>query len=477
MARNTWAHFRLAVEKLEERLFLHGDSSPDEMPIAGFVGEILLDEGNIPPVIAFIGAKSVEAGRELRFFVEATDADVPPQVLSFSVVGAPAGMFIDPLAGLLTWTPPANSLGGVLSVTVRVTDSAGDSDEQSFDVIVIPQPLTQVFPVINGDLIINGTAGDDQVAIQGTGVAGQYRIYFDAWQRDGNGVTGDIRVALGDGADQLSMNLVYAAGNISIDVGSGDDLVALGQGLVVSTALNMTVQLGDGDDGLIGSQLFVGQSQTFRGDTGNDKIVLVGRAGPPFWIGTSSGRETDVVSGDGDDRIEMSYSFILGGWSIDAGEGNDAVTLRTSSALLAGYMLGGSGNDHLVTDTCFMPAAISVNGQSGSDWIEFRNSIGLIQTGILGADGHDLIEVTNVSVHTLRIESGTGTDTVVLRASLLAQLFADLGDQDDALTVESNIIHGPAELHGGLGMGDWLNDRGNLFRGAIRKRTFEMFAR
>ncbi len=409
--------------------------------VADFVGEIL-DEGNIPPAIAFIEPQSVEAGRELRFIVEATDADVPPQVLTFSLVTAPAGMVIDPLGGLLTWTPPANSSGGVLSVTVRVTDSAGGTDEQSFDVLVIPQPLTQGIQVINGDLIINGTAGDDQLAIQGTGVAGQYRIFATLGNETVSGVTGGIRVALGDGADQLSMNLVYAAGDINIDMGSGDDLVALGQGLAVSTARDLSVQLGEGDDSLIGSQIYVGGSQMIRGNFGTDHIALIGRVGPPFWLGTSSGGPTQFAGGDGDDTIEMSYSFIVGGWTIDAGTGNDSVSIRTSAAIDHTNVLGSDDNDHLAIDACYFVGNLSVDGGAGSDWIEYRNSIGLLQTRILGAEGHDLIEVANVVVNTLRIEGGAGYDTAVVRASLLAQLFADLGDHDDALTVESNIVHG-----------------------------------
>jgi hypothetical protein len=471
MARNTWKRFCL-VESLESRRLMHGGTEE-----VGALVAAAEDEGNTPPVISHIETKSVEAGLELRFFVEATDADVPAQLLTFSLVGAPAGMVIDSLSGLVTWTPPANSQGDLISVTVRVTDSAGGSDEQAFDVIVIPQPQTQGFQVVNGDLIISGAAGDDRVGIEGTGVAGQFRIFGTLGNEMVSGVTGDIGVKLGDGADQLTMNLVYAAGDINIDMGAGDDFVALGRVTPVSTAQHLSVELGEGNDGLIGSQLFIGQSQTFRGNAGNDNIALTGRVGPPFWLGTSSGQETGIIGGDGDDTIEVSYSFMVGGWTIHGGEGNDALRLRASSALIAGGILGGSGDDHLIADTCFLPGALSLTGNAGSDWIEYRNSIGLIQTGILGSDGHDLIEVGNVTVNTLRIDGAVGNDTVAVRASLLAQLFADLGDHDDALTVESNLVHGSAELHGGLGMSDWLTDHGNLFHGAIRKRTFEMFAR
>ncbi len=397
--------------------------------------------------------------------------------LRFRSSACAAGMVIDPLAGLLTWTPPANSPGDVLSITVRVMDSAGGSDEQSFDVVVIPQPLTQGIQVINGDLIINGTAGDDQVAIQGTGIPGQFQIFSTLGRATVNGVTGDIRVELGDGADQLGMGLIYVAGGIEIDSGSGDDLVALGQHLVVSTARDINVDLGEGDDGLIGSLLYIAGSQHFEGGAGNDHIALTGFADLVFVIGTSSAGAAKVIGGIGDDVIDISYSFIIGSWTIDAGAGNDSVRLRTSAAIAETGIAGGDENDHLAIDACYFVGGLSMNGGTGSDRIELRNSIGLSHANMLGSDGHDLVDVTNVMVNSLRVEGAAGNDTVVMRASLLAQLFADLGDHDDALMLENNIVHGTAELHGGLGMGDWLTDRGNLLRGAIRKRTFEMFAR
>jgi hypothetical protein len=436
-----------------------------------------LDEGNTPPVISPIDAKTVEAGLELQFFVEATDADVPAQLLTFSLAGAPAGMVIDSLSGLVTWTPPANSPGDVLSILVRVTDSAGGSAEEAFHVIVVPQPMTQGVQLINGNLIIDGTPGDDVVNLVGTAEAGAFRINGTLWAGLVTGVTGDIRIDLGEGNDRLEMNQVYTAGDIKLNLGGGQDLVGLGNPVPVSTARDFTLDLGAGDDQLSGAEIFVRGDQSFAGGPGNDVIALLGNAAPGlFRLGASSGGETLVNGGDGDDRIEVSYSFIAGGWTIDAGAGNDFVSVRTSAAAAATGVFGAGGNDHLATDACYFASHLSMDGGAGSDWIDYRNSIGLIQTGILGADGHDLIDVANVGVNSLRIDGGAGNDTVSVRASLLAQLFADLGEHDDALTVESNLVYGSAELHGGLGMSDWLTDRGNLFRGAIRKRTFEMFA-
>src|SRR5262249_34655664 len=67
---------------------------------------ILATGSNTPPVLAFIGNKSVNEGASLTFTNTATDADVPAQTLTFSLdAGAPAGAGINPNTGVFSWTP------------------------------------------------------------------------------------------------------------------------------------------------------------------------------------------------------------------------------------------------------------------------------------------------------------------------------------------------------------------------------------
>jgi hypothetical protein len=56
----------------------------------------------------------------------------------------------------------------------------------------------------------------------------------------------------------------------------------------------------------------------------------------------------------------------------------------------------------------------------------------------------------------------------------LENLFADVGDGDDSLTIGTNRIFGRADFEGGPGLSDRLSDQGNLMFGA-RKRRFEIF--
>ena len=79
---------------------------------------------NSAPVVTPINRKVVHLGQTLSFLVGATDAEAPPQVLTFSLdPGCPQGTSMDATTGRFTWTPlPIHTLGSY-PITVRVTDN------------------------------------------------------------------------------------------------------------------------------------------------------------------------------------------------------------------------------------------------------------------------------------------------------------------------------------------------------------------
>jgi hypothetical protein len=106
---------------------------------------ITVNEVNMPPVLAAIGAQSVEEGSLLTFTASATDPDLATENLSFSLdSGAPAGATINPTTGEFRWTPTETQGPAVYSVTVRVTDdgtpSLGDFETISITVTHLPPP-------------------------------------------------------------------------------------------------------------------------------------------------------------------------------------------------------------------------------------------------------------------------------------------------------------------------------------------------
>ncbi len=103
---------------------------------------------NDAPVLAPIGAKSIDEGTLLSFTATATDVDLPPNTLTFSFdAGAPAGASIDPATGLFTWTPTEAQGPGVYPVTVRVTDN-GAPPLDAYETIQITVAEVNQAPVL-----------------------------------------------------------------------------------------------------------------------------------------------------------------------------------------------------------------------------------------------------------------------------------------------------------------------------------------
>jgi hypothetical protein len=90
-------------------------------------------------VLAAIPAQTATELSPFTFTATATDADIPAQTLTFSLVGAPAGAAINPATGVFTWTPAEGQAPGVYTFQVRVTDDGAPnlSDAQSVTVTVI----------------------------------------------------------------------------------------------------------------------------------------------------------------------------------------------------------------------------------------------------------------------------------------------------------------------------------------------------
>ena len=89
------------------------------------------------PVIVAISPKTATVDHLFTFDVNATDADIPyGDVLVFSLTTAPSGMTIDSATGVIQWIPDMHS-APVLLVTVKVTDSTGLIDTETFAITVL----------------------------------------------------------------------------------------------------------------------------------------------------------------------------------------------------------------------------------------------------------------------------------------------------------------------------------------------------
>jgi hypothetical protein len=122
---------------------------------------------NQPPVLAAIPNQTVMAGVTLVVTNSATDADVPPQVLTYSLSSAPAGAAIDASSGVLSWRPTMAQSLSTQTVAVAVADNGTPSltATQDFMVTVIRPalPTLTAAPMTNDErgFWINGSIGPD----------------------------------------------------------------------------------------------------------------------------------------------------------------------------------------------------------------------------------------------------------------------------------------------------------------------------
>ncbi len=92
---------------------------------------------NSAPTIDSTPAFSATEGTAYSYDVNASDAD--GDTLTYSLTTAPAGMTIDSVSGVISWTPTAAQVG-TQSVTVQVDDGNGGSATQSFSIGVAALP-------------------------------------------------------------------------------------------------------------------------------------------------------------------------------------------------------------------------------------------------------------------------------------------------------------------------------------------------
>ncbi|MBX3301370.1 MAG: putative Ig domain-containing protein [Nitrospira sp.] len=100
--------------------------------------ELVVATPNQAPVLAPIGNQTIDENDTLTFTASATDADVPTQALTFSLVNAPNGAAIDSATGEFTWTPTEAQGPGSYTFDVVVIDDGtlAMSDRETLTITV-----------------------------------------------------------------------------------------------------------------------------------------------------------------------------------------------------------------------------------------------------------------------------------------------------------------------------------------------------
>ena len=126
------------------------DGTPSLSTTQSFTVVVL--ESNLPPSLAAIPDKVIFEMTTLSFTNSASDPDLPPQTLTFSLdLGAPTNAAIDAINGIFSWTPTEAQGPSTNLITVRVTDDGTPSlsTTQSFTVVFVPMTISGVTVITN----------------------------------------------------------------------------------------------------------------------------------------------------------------------------------------------------------------------------------------------------------------------------------------------------------------------------------------
>jgi hypothetical protein len=119
--------------------------------------QVEVAELNESPVLDAIEDRTVGEGQLIDFVVQANDPDLPDPGLVFSLEDPPEGAQIDPSTGRLTWRPNETQGGSDFTITVKVMDAAGVSDEQSFNVTVREVDTPPQFSALERQVVLQGS--------------------------------------------------------------------------------------------------------------------------------------------------------------------------------------------------------------------------------------------------------------------------------------------------------------------------------
>jgi hypothetical protein len=312
-------------------------STVDDLPITAAVTEV-----NTAPTLGGVpGSRTTVPGSPIAFTATASDSDLVnglPNALTFSLVGGPANAWIDPDTGAFTWSPDESNRPGLYTFKVRVADDGVPSlhDTKTITVNLVTAA------VVNGDLLVGGTGGNDTIAINPS--------------KDGKSLVVTVNKATA-----ATVPMANVTGRIVVHGLGGNDKIAVSPKVTIGADLygdagNDSLTGGAGDDVLIGGN-------------GNDK--LAGGVGRNILIGGVGADK--LTGGTGDDLLvggSTAFELDPTGLANIRAEWSSGSTYTDRIAHLTGTAGGLNGGTFLVPGVTVADDGVKdvLTGGKGSDW-------------------------------------------------------------------------------------------------------------
>jgi hypothetical protein len=307
------------------------------------------------------------------------------------------------------------------------------------------QPLS----VTGAELAINNVGKDVVITSAGKVTGEEIAIHVGAITSTAIGGKLDISTGKSNDHVEVFANADLSIGkDLAINTGSGQDVVfVVADSGSIEVVGNLTVNLGDGDDGFVGgdkvaidglggvtgaihaeseSSFTVGGDLKLDGGKGADKIGLAG---------ATIHRDLDVKGGDGNDVLGGASLQVGRDLKVDGGKGDDQIGSTDVIVVRDLKLNAGDGNDDLVSSG-FIGRNIDINLGNGNDDFAVEN-----------------FDFSEGGLHSVKIDFGAGNDNYAGPELVSIPGFLSVsvknspeGDTVDFLEIENSIIAALAEV-------------------------------
>jgi hypothetical protein len=315
----------------------------------------------------------------------------------------------------------ANFTGGVLTLS-------GDTASNGVEIFSTSANVVEVLGLNQGTpTTVGGTSPPTTV---GGAPSQLFQHVVSIVLNFNNGQTG-----VNQGDDAIVLTKLQLTGSVNIGLGTGNDIVALGNfdnsGGLVDSAV-------DGTQGTVTFEK--GLTIDLQGGTNTlvaKDVTLNGSSGPNL-----------TITGAGNDSFSFDHVAVNHAIAITE---TGTTTLNMTQGLCNSMKLSlGIGNDDVSIDHTTVGHALVIKADDGDDSI----SLGNVGTSSLHVDlgaGQNNLAVTNTSVtHDTMIKGGDGNDSVTLDTVTTRPLTVLLGGGDDQLSM-TGVVSKTTEIHGGTG--------------------------
>jgi hypothetical protein len=377
---------------------------------------VTVNETNATPVLGAIGDRSVDEGGTLSFTATASDADLPPNPLTFSLVGAPAGATIHATTGVFSWSPSEAQGPGVYTFDVVVTDGGGASDSETITVTVNEANISPVLAAIGNRVVFQGET-----------------VMFTASATDAD-----------EPADTLVFSLVGAPAGAAIDAETGAFFWAAN---VPGGAYSFEVVVTDSGDPALSDR----ERVTIVVNEVNTQLDLTvsgptsGVRGQPLVFtftvaGASAGNVSYAIDWNSDGTVDQT---VVGGASVKV----EHVYRSTGSYTISATATDSSGRN----------SAAATHGVSIAKWSVQNDATGARTLVVGGTEWSDMIEMKpSHRWDSVRLNLNYQSFEVVVRGSSVVPItrvivYGQAGDDWVKISTKWDMPTLAAELHGGPG--------------------------